>query len=118
MVEGTALDLVMSLFSAVTRFMEISGLCGLSSFVWLNLEVFWNSFDPVFAWQVHQQYARTPWESSEYVGRKLGFEFINMFIFSMQIALIILVIFSQKTTNLHFKSQDSKAPSKKRLAIS
>jgi len=114
-VDGPALDLVMSLFSAVTLFMVELRLSGLSSFFWLNLDVFGihlTRFLPGKYTSTIGLLGSLPvlvenWDLT-----------LSIFsCFSMYLTLVISVIYLQKKISSHFKSQDTKAPLKERFAI-
>jgi len=118
MVEGPALDLVMSLFSAVSLFTVTLGFSGLSTFFWLNLEV----FGIPLTLFVHGKYTSNtfglPGSLPSMLVENWDLILPICSCFSIGLALVTSVIYLQKKTNSHFKSQDSKAPLKKRFVIS
>jgi len=118
MVEGPALDLVMSLFPAVTLFMVMLGLSGLSSFFWLNLEVFGIPLTLFLHGKYNSNTFGLLGSLPSVVVDNWDLTLSICSCFSMYLTLVIFVIYLQKNTNLLFKIQDSKAPSKKRSAIS
>jgi len=111
----------MSFFPAVTLFMVMLGHPGLSSFFWLNQEV---SGIPLTLF-VHGKCTSNTFGLRGSLSRMLGENWdLTLSICSccfhctLYLTFEISVIYLQKTTNSHLKSQNPQAPSKKRFAIS
>jgi len=118
MVAGPAFDLVMSLFLAVTLFMVMIGLSGLSSFFWLSLEVFGIPLTLFLHGKYNSNTFGLLGSLPSVVVDNWDLTLSICSCFSMYLTFVISVIYLQTKTNSPFKSQDSKAPSKKRFAIS